>query len=84
MQCYYWHLALFLEHIYASKDPISVGKENFQKRDSILVVCLQMISARTGRHSAPMAGGYTLGLGDHAGERLADITSDLWLHILGF
>jgi hypothetical protein len=55
-------------------DPVSIGKEQMAKRDTVLIVGLQLISPVTGQHYTPMIGGKTLGVGDHTGARLQALT----------
>ena len=58
-------------------DPMGLGRAFFARRDTVLLVNLQMASAKTGQLYCPLIGGKSLGLGGHSKQGLVEATLSL-------
>ena len=54
-------------------DPVSIGRSAFARHDTLLMMCLSLVSSHTGRIYTPMIGGPTMRLGDHGGESMSQL-----------
>ena len=53
-------------------DPVSIGEGKISRHGDLLVICLAMVSARTGRLYNPMLAAPQMKIGEHGGDKLAD------------
>ena len=53
-------------------DPVSIGESMCSRHGDLLVICLAMISARTGRFYNPMFGAPGMKIGEHGGDKCAE------------
>jgi len=53
-------------------DPVSIGESICSRHGDLLVICLSLISARTGRFYNPMLSAPAMKIGEHGGDKCAE------------
>ena len=61
-------------------DPVSIGVSARARHDVLLVMCLSIVSPRTGRLRSPMLSGLAMPMGGHSGESICKQMFEATLH----
>ena len=58
-------------------DPVTIGTNKFARHETVLMLCLSVVSPHTHKIHTPMFGGESMGLGGHTGEAQVSLTAEM-------